>query len=293
MNNTLGEALTKALAAKKNDYSDFTWKKEKVKVDGKMEQESIRMIDMDKEQLIECYNHCNKMLYNEDPRNLGRYNVLEEINDQINKCNIELLLRYYENSYKRNENRQSIPRSALNIDLRKLKANNAEIEDWSTVKISSVSENIPVEFHNISVSDLLDGCIGYLGAFDKKHLTMRFITKMGLWFTKTEEGELKANSNVERLALAKERLHLPEKLLLKFSDKGLSYHEMRAMLVLPQKQKYSDMTTEQLVTLKDKMLPRLQKHIDGHIFNWKKLQRQLYLVARQKGFNINDYVEQQ
>ena len=45
--------------------------------------------------------------------------------------------------------------------------------------------------------------------------------------------EKKLNSNAERLKIAKEKLHLPEKLNLKFSEKGLSYHEMRAILILP------------------------------------------------------------
>ena len=119
---------------------------------------------------------------------------------------------------------------------------------------------------------------------------MTFITKMGLWFTKAEENELKGstNSNTERLKIAKERLHLPTKLVLRFSEKGLSYHEMRAMLTLPKKQKYSDMTTEQLVTLRNKVLLRLSREIDGHIFSWRRLQKQIELVAKSKNIDLND-----
>ena len=117
---------------------------------------------------------------------------------------------------------------------------------------------------------------------------MTFITKMGLWFTKAEENELKGNSNTERLKIAKERFHLPSKLVLRFSEKGLSYHEMRAMLTLPKKQKYSDMTTEQLVTLRNKVLLRLYREIDGHIYSWKRLQKQIELVAKSKNINLND-----
>jgi len=116
---------------------------------------------------------------------------------------------------------------------------------------------------------------------------MTFITKMGLWFTKAEENELKGNSNVDRLKIAKEKLHLPDKLVLRFSEKGLSYREMRAMLNLPKKQKYSDMTTEQLVTLRNKVLFRLQKEIDGHIFSWNRLKKQIQLVAKAKGVDLN------
>lgn len=124
-------------------------------------------------------------------------------------------------------------------------------------------------------------------AFNKQHLTMTFITKMGLWFTKAEENELKGNSNADRLRIAKEKLHLPEKLNLKFSEKGLSYHEMRAILILPKKQKYSDMTTEQLTTLRNKVLLRFQREVDGHIYSWRKLQKQIELVARNRGIVLN------
>jgi hypothetical protein len=289
MNNTLGDALKKALDAKKNDYSSFVWKGEKRKEGDKYVQDSKRLIDMSPGELIKCYNHCEKMLYSDNPKHLGRYNVLEEVNDQINKCNVELLLRYFENSYKKNDNRSPTPRTTLNLNLRKLKSNNPEIEDWSKISVTQITEDLPVEFHQINIEDLLDGCIGYLGAFNKQHLTMTFITKMGLWFTKAEENELKGekNSNVERLKIAKERLHLPEKLILRFSEKGLSYKEMRAILTLPKKQRYSDMTTDQLLTLREKVLLRFQKEVDNHIYSWKKLEKQILLVAREKGIDLN------
>ena len=289
-NSVLGDALKKAIDAKKNDYSNFIWKGEKCKEGDKYVQTSERIVDMSPERLKECWQHCEKMLRNDDPRHLGRYNVLEEVTEQINKCNTELLLRYMENSYQKDDRRGAIKRFSLMISLRELMANNPEITDWSTVNISRISDSLPVEFKDISIADVLDGCTDSLGVFNKQHLTMTFITKMGLWFTKAEEGELKgtSNSNTERLKIAKERLHLPTKLILRFSEKGLSYHEMRAMLTLPKKQKYSDMTTEQLVTLRNKVLLRLSVEVDSHIFNWNRLRRQIELVARSKGIDLND-----
>ena len=165
-------------------------------------------------------------------------------------------------------------------------ANNPEVPDWKQIPFTQISSNLPSEFNDINIADAMDGCIDYLGAFNKQHLTMTFITKMGLWFTKAEENELKGNSNAERLKIAKEKLHLPEKLNLKFSEKGLSYHEMRAILILPKKQKYSDMTTEQLITLRNKVLLRFQREVDGHIYSWRKLQKQIEIVAKNKGINL-------
>lgn len=288
--NVLGDALQKALDAKKNDFSSFIWKGEKRKEGDKFVQESEKIADMSPERLKECWIHCEKMLRNDNPKNLGRYNVLEEVTSQINKCNTELLLRYFENTYQTRENQSSTKRFSLMISLRQLMSNNPEISDWSKVPISYISDNLPDEFKDISILDVLDGCTDNLGVFNKQRLTMTFITKMGLWFSKYEEKELNniSNSNTERLKVVKERLHLPSKLVLRLSEKGLTYHEMRAMLTLPKKQKYSDMTTEQLVTLRNKVLLRLSREIDGHIFSWKRLQKQIELVAKSKGINLND-----
>lgn len=296
MNNVLGDALQKAMNSKKNDFSSFIWKGEKRKEGDKYVQESEKIMDMDEKRLKECWNHCEKMLRNDDPKHLGRYNVLEEINEEIEKCNVELFLRYLENKYLVRDNYNPTPRFKMMIAIKEfIKNSNEEAEsrginlDWKTLSINHLSNgNFPTEFQDINISDALEGCIDQLGAFNKQHLTMTFITKMGLWFTKSEENELKGNSNMEKLKSAKERLNLPSKLVLRFSEKGLSYHEMRAILTLPKKQKYSDMTTEQLVTLRNKVLLRLSKEIDSHIYSWKRLQKQIELVAKSKGINLND-----
>ena len=296
MNSVLGDALQKALDAKKNDYSNFVWKGEKRKEGDKYVQESEKISEMSPERLKECWNHCEKMLRNDDPKHLGRYNVLEEINKEIEKCNVELFLRYLENKYLVRDNYNPTPRFKMMIAIKEfIKNSNEEAEsrginlDWKTLSVNHLRNgNFPTEFQDVNISDALEGCIDQLGAFNKQHLTMTFITKMGLWFTKSEENELKGNSNMEKLKSAKERLNLPSKLVLRFSEKGLSYHEMRAILTLPKKQKYSDMTTEQLVTLRNKVLLRLSKEIDSHIYSWKRLQKQIELVAKSKGINLND-----
>lgn len=289
MSTVLGDALETALQNKKNDYSNFIWKGEKIKDGKRYTQEQRRLIDMSDDELQKCYQHCMKMLYNTDVKHLGRYNVLEQVTEEINKCNVELLLRYFENSYQQS-NREVTKRFSLWISLRQLMKNTPEITDWSTVSIGKISSGLPSEFQNINVTDVLDGCTDNLGVFNKQHLTMTFITKMGLWFTKAEENELKGNNNsiAERLRVAKERLHLPDELNLKLSEKGLSYHEMRAMLTLPKKQKYSDMTTEQLTTLRNKVLLRFSKEVDGHIFSWNRLKKQIQLVAKERELTLND-----
>ena len=295
-NNVLGDALQKAFDAKRNDYSSFVWKGEKKKVGDKYVQNAEKISEMTPERLKECWKHCEKMLKSDDPRHLGRYNVLDEINDNINRCNVELFLRYLENSYMKREHYVSTPRFKLMIAVKEFILNSereAESKgmtlDWKKISINYLNgEEFPPEFQSINIADVLDGCIDKLGAFNKQHLTMTFITKMGLWFNKAEENEFKGISNSDRLKIVKDKLHLPTKLILKFNEKGLSYHEMRAMLTLPKKQKYSDMTTEQLLTLRNKVLLRLSREIDGHIFSWRRLQKQIELVAKSKGIDLND-----
>ena len=295
-NNVLGDALQKAFDAKKNDYSSFVWKGEKKKVGDKYVQNTEKIAEMTPERLKECWKHCEKMLRSDDPRHLGRYNVLDEINDNINRCNVELFLRYLENSYMKREHYIPTPRFKLMIAVKEFILNSereAESKgmtlDWKKISINYLNgEEFPPEFQSINIADVLDGCIDKLGAFNKQHLTMTFITKMGLWFNKAEENEFKGISNSDRLKIVKDKLHLPTKLILKFNEKGLSYHEMRAMLTLPKKQKYSDMTTEQLLTLRNKVLLRLSREIDGHIFSWRRLQKQIELVSKSKGIDLND-----
>lgn len=48
------------------------------------------------------------------------------------------------------------------------------------------------------------------------------------------------------------------------------------------------MTTEQLSTLRNKVLLRFQREVDGHIYSWKRLQKQIELVAKSKGIDLND-----
>ena len=290
MNTVMGDALQKALESKKKDFSNFIWKGEKKKVGDRCVQQVEKIVDMTPERLRECWNHCEKMLKNDNPKHLGRYNVLEQVVSEISKCNTELLIRYFENTYQKRDNIPGTKRFSLMISLRKLMDNNREIKDWSVVPISQISENLPDEFKDVNIAEVIEGCTKTLGVFNKQHLTMTFITKMGLWFSKAEENEIRASSNAERLKIAKEKLHLPSKVGagLKINEKGLTYHEMRAMLTLPKKQQYYDMTTEQLVTLRNKVLLRLSREVDGHIFSWERLQKQIEIVAKSKNIELHD-----
>jgi hypothetical protein len=59
------------------------------------------------------------------------------------------------------------------------------------------------------------------------------------------------------------------------------------MLTLKNK-KYSDLTTEQLVTLRNKVLYRYDSVVRQHIYQWNEKIRQIELVAKEKGFVLKD-----
>ena len=90
----LRERLSQAIASKKNDINSFIWKGEKREVDGKFVQDKKRLVDCTLEELQRNYDYCKQMLYNENKQKPGRYVLISIIDDQIQRCNCELFLRW-------------------------------------------------------------------------------------------------------------------------------------------------------------------------------------------------------
>jgi hypothetical protein len=59
------------------------------------------------------------------------------------------------------------------------------------------------------------------------------------------------------------------------------------MLTLRSK-KYSDLTTDQLLTLRNKVLFRFEDEIDYHISQWEERIRQLKIIAAEKKINLEE-----
>ena len=78
----------------KNDINSFIWKGEKREVDGKFVQDEKRLVDCTLEELQRNYDYCKQMLYNENKQKPGRYVLISIIDDQIQRCNCELFLRW-------------------------------------------------------------------------------------------------------------------------------------------------------------------------------------------------------
>ena len=281
------ERLEEAIASKKADIKSFVWKGEKKEVNGVLTQEEIRLIDADENQLKKFYNHCMSMLYNQDKQNPGRYLLLDIIKDQIARCNCELFLRWLEQE-------KGKPRFTFLSDVRTILDNNKDsIPDTKSVPISAIVGGCPDEFKEIPISLIIDGCIDRLGYFNKQHITLSFIVKQGLWFTQQELKDLTERNEdgtiKDRIEVVKERLGLELKpnINLYITPKGLTFGQLKAMLLLRSK-KYSELTTDQLKTLRNVILFALSDEVRFHINQWESRITQLKEVAKFKGITLEN-----
>lgn len=301
----LGDKFVEAINAKNNDIKTFVWKGAKELINGEKVQTEIRLVDATPEQLNQFYAHCKSMLYSNDKINPGRYVLLDIIKEQRIKCNAELYLRYLEEGSPEN-GRERYPRFQYLQDLKAFLNNNKEIfprEVLSNTLITETTAGIPAEFSDLSIDLVLDACLDTLGRFEKKHITLNFITKMGLWFEPQEMKDLtekdEATGKVrDKLEVIKERLNLknvetkfnpskPNIPYLKLDPKGLNYCEFRAMILLKSK-KYSALTTDQLLVLRNKVLFRLEEEVAFHASQWETRMEQIRKVAESKGINLGE-----
>ena len=281
------ERLEEAMASKKIDVKNFIWKGEKKEINGVMTQEEIRLIDADEKQLNKFYNHCMSMLYNQDKQNPGRYLLLDIIKDQIARCNCELFLRWLEQE-------KGKPRFTFLSDIRTILDNNKDsIPDTKSVPISAIVGGCPDEFKDIPISLVIEDCIDRLGYFNKQHITLSFIVKQGLWFTQQELKDLTERNEdgtiKDRIEVVKERLGLKLKpnINLYITPKGLTFGQLKAMLLLRSK-KYSELTTDQLKTLRNVILFALSDEVRFHINQWESRITQLKEVAKFKGITLEN-----
>ena len=284
----LKEKLTDAINAKNNDVKSFVWKLAK-KSDGT--QEEIKLTDASSEQLNKFYQHCQSMLYSKDKLNPGRYTLLDIIQDQRNKCNVELFLRKLETGSICADGR-SYPRYLYRQDLRSfLDANKDQFpySEWKNISIATCTNGLSREFERISIDTVMSACLDTLGILDTKHITFSFILNMGVYLTPSEMKELNekdAEGNTRsKLEVIKERLNIKPEVRLTVKPSGLNFTELRAMVGLRPK-KYSELTTDQLIVLRDKVLFKLEDEVRFHIEQWESRKSQIEKVCESRGISL-------
>ena len=290
MNSTMKDKLMEAIEAKNNDTKSFVWKLAR-KSDGT--QEEVKLIDATPEQLNTFYKHCKSMLYSEDKLNPGRYVLLNIIEDQRRKCNVELFLRKLESGALCADGKP-YPRYLYLQDIRSyMNANKANFptEELNNISIASVTKGLPREFERISIEEVINACLDRLGTFNNKHITFSFILNMGVYLTPAEMKEFdekdKDGNTRSKLEVIKERLNIKPTVRLTVKPTGLNFSELRAMVNLKSK-KYSELTTDQLIVLRNKVLFRLEDEVQFHIKSWEERIRQIKLVAQERDIELSN-----
>lgn len=284
----LKKKLLEALNAKNNDVNSFVWKLAR---NTKGTQEEIRLMDATPEQLNQFYTHCNSMLYNTNKNNPGRYTLLELIKEQREKCTVELFLRKLKDGSLTNG--ESYPRHLYCQDILACIKQNKDLFPQNKLKeisIAAITNGLPKEFERLSIDSVINGCLDSLGIIDVKHITFSFILNLGIYLTPDEIKEFTekdAEGNKRKvLEVVKERLGINPKVMLTIKPSGLNFTELRAMLTLRSK-KYSELTTDQLTVLRNKVLFRLEQEINYHIESWEERIRQIKLVAKARNITLN------
>ena len=148
---------------------------------------------------------------------------------------------------------------------------------------------IPNEFEHLSLDLIVVGCLDLLGAFNKKHITRTFILKQGIWLTPSEAKDLimPEKSNIkDRLEIIRDHLNLKEVERLYINSRGINYTQMRAMLTLKPNKKYTDLTSNQLETLRNRILFNLEEVVKNHIHSWERRMEEIEMVAEHNKIKI-------
>jgi hypothetical protein len=274
----LKEKLEKALEIKANDITSYIWKFSKVRNGSNFTQDEIRLVDSTEEQLREFYAKTQSMLFSRDRKTPGRVLVFKEIQQQQLRCGSELFLRY-------SESIGSSRIAVLDAIRGSIKNNNLSATELHYILLSDLI-NVPVEYRNLPIELIMEGCLDRLGRFDRRHITLSFILKQFIWFTKEENKDLTEKDSHgnerDKKDIIKERLNLSPDINLILDPRGLSYTQFRALITLKSK-KYSELTSEQLKVLRKRILYTLEDDVKKHIDFWERKTEEIIKVSKSKG----------
>lgn len=270
-----GAKLQEAITARDNDINSFVWKDRTGN--------TVRLMDMDQNELKKCYRHCVQMLTNKDLYRPGKLEVRKNIQKCWDSCNTELFARYLFH-----EADQDVIKTAKHLldYINTHRANNeVSLEDSITVFFN----NVPPIFESVTVGKLMDYCFDKLDVLNRKMISDKFIYAQGIWLTEEEKKDLTEYNNGKirnRMEVVKERLCLHPDTPLRISPTGLSFAEFRSLVQLPALPKITSLSTIALKTLRDKILLLLDNDLDYHIAKWNKFKENIERVAEYKNWDL-------
>ena len=186
MSTLMEEKLREAIDKKQSDINSFVWKGEKeLDANGRYKQVEIKMLNLSEADIRKYYDHCKKMLFNQDHLRPGRYLVLEEIKKQTLYCNAELAVRWFLQIVNDKDTPVYSRFSLINEinDFIELNKDGIKVQD---LKLKDIYNGVPIDYSNISVDLFLKSCKDTLGKFNKSHITQTFIVNLGIWFSQDE-----------------------------------------------------------------------------------------------------------
>ena len=272
----LADKLTQAIENKKNDINQWVW----INKNG----ESVRLLDMDFDALQNAYNHTLDMLYRKTNYKFGKLEVRKNIQKIYTSCNAELLHRYIQHE--------------LTIDIFKT---NRDVLDFinnfkeqnkvtNNDNITLMFNNLPKEYENLTIGDLLRACLDALDPINRKLISNEFIMSLGIWLTEDEKWDLTDFENGKLrpwIRVMKERLFIDSG-YFRVTPTGLSYTELRALLNLEPNARVSGVPSATLRLLRDKILLLLDNDLEYHIKKWTELQEKIETVASYKNWELKN-----
>lgn len=272
----------------------YVWKDKRLTKDRQEKQAEYRLVDMDEYTLNKAYEHCKNMLYNNDRKYPGRELILKMISEQLNSCGAELALRYFKSLRDENGNPKYSEQSLLS-DLREWFPDYNE-KNYKLQDLPVHVDRIDSKFYSVSVISLMQACRDALGIFDHSKITFTFLYNNGIYLTQEESANLDKytfrNTLAEKIEILKLQLGLSEDTDIHINPKGLSEREFRDMIHMKKFKgyapcKYSELTTSQLETLRNKVLYSLEEKVAYQAMTWRTLMSQIEEVAKYKKYNLN------
>lgn len=282
-----------------SNVNTYVWKDARLTHDKNEPQVETKLIDMDNDQLQMVYTHCKEMLYNTDPRNEGRMIVIDQLKEQYNKCGAELALRWFK-TLTDPKGALLYTSESLLFELRSLISDCDPDEKYQLKDLFQV----PADYKNVFINDLMDACKDSLGIFNHSKITYSFIfNQLGVYLTQEELKEIDKDLSLAGLDPDKisfrtkieNHIKVPLGLYnteVKINSKGLTGSELRDMVNMKKMKgyracKYSSLTTSQLQTLRSKVLYTLEDRIVAQAKKWKEIMRQIEEVAKYKKYKLN------
>ena len=281
------------------DINSYEWKDRRATNDRTEKQMVIKLVTMDNDQLQACYNTCKDMLYNSDPKLPGRMIVINNLEQQKEKCVAERCLRWFE-QLKNSDGEYIYPTpETVMTDLR------SWAKEYKADENTMLKEflEIPAEYRNVRVSTLESACRDALGSFDHSKITFSFIYDLGIYLTQEELKEIDddlraAGKNPDDYSIqTKLDRHVKVPLGIygsdvKFNPRGLTLTEFKDMINMKHFKghyatKYSNLSTSQLVTLSTKVLYALEEKVKFQAKGWKERMAQIEEVADYKGYKLD------